>query len=125
VGEQRVLVVEGIENLGDDLSDVEEANLLSMTEDMWEDWTQSQDRGEDADDERSDLLDRRTVEEIMSPEIVSVAPTASVREAASMMRRHAIHRLLVMEGKSLVGIISALDIARAVSERGLAQKKAK
>jgi CBS domain-containing protein len=42
-----------------------------------------------------------------------------------MMRKHGIHRLIVTDRKSLVGIISALDIARAVSDRGLAHRSAR
>ena len=36
------------------------------------------------------------------------------------MRQRGIHRVIVMEGKLLEGIVSALDIARMVSERGIA-----
>jgi CBS domain-containing protein len=36
------------------------------------------------------------------------------------MRRHGIHRVIVMRGRQLEGIVSALDITRAVSNKGLA-----
>jgi CBS domain. len=39
------------------------------------------------------------------------------------MRKRGIHRVLVMDGKKLAGIISAIDIARAVSRGGLPTKK--
>ena len=75
-------------------------------------------RVDDATPEGDKLLDQRTVGEAMTKEIFSVPPGASVRTAATMMRDKGIHRVLVMEGKTLVGIVSALDIARAVSDRG-------
>jgi len=66
------------------------------------------------------LLDERTVGEVMSRDIVSVAPETSVRTIAGIMRKRAIHRILVMDDSRLCGIVSAIDIARTVSEMGIA-----
>ena len=66
------------------------------------------------------LLDERTVGDVMSREIISVTPETSVRTIAGIMRKRAIHRILVMDGSRLCGIVSAIDIARAVSEKGIA-----
>jgi CBS domain-containing protein len=67
----------------------------------------------------SSLLDQHTVEEIMTQDIIKVSPATPVHQAASMMYDRAIHRLLVMHRTSLVGLVSAMDIARVVGTRGI------
>jgi CBS domain-containing protein len=66
-----------------------------------------------------DLLAEHTVAEAMSRSLVALGPAADVRAAADAMQRARSHRVVVMEGLRLVGIVSALDIARAVSQRRL------
>jgi CBS domain-containing protein len=66
-----------------------------------------------------DLLTEHTVADAMSGTVVAFPPTAETREAADAMQREHAHRVLVTEGNRLVGIVSALDIARAVAERML------
>ena len=57
-----------------------------------------------------------TAKEIMTPEVVSVSPEASITEAVMIMQKRDIHRLLVAEetpeGKKPVGIISTTDVIR-------------
>jgi CBS domain-containing protein len=65
------------------------------------------------------VLEQHTVEEAMTREVFSLSSSASVREAAALMGKHGIHRVVVVDRGALAGIISALDIARAVSEKGL------
>lgn len=60
----------------------------------------------------------RTVGKVMTGEVFSLPPDAPVRNAASMMREKRIHRVLVMSDDQLEGVVSALDIARAVSDVG-------
>ena len=62
------------------------------------------------------LVDNHTVDEAMNHEVFCVEPSVSARQAAKMMHRRGIHRLLVMHDGKLEGIVSALDIARAVSQ---------
>lgn len=62
-------------------------------------------------------LDGHTVGEIMSGDILSLAPTADIALAAERMRAADVHRLLVMERGALVGIVSTTDLARAVADR--------
>jgi CBS domain-containing protein len=62
-----------------------------------------------------DALDEHTVAEVMSLRILSVAPGASLTEVARLMEGEAVHRLLVMEGDALLGILSALDLVRATA----------
>lgn len=66
-----------------------------------------------------DLLAEHTVAEAMSRTVVAFAPSADARAAADAMQRAHAHRVLVMDGGRLVGIVSALDIARAVAQRML------
>lgn len=66
------------------------------------------------------LLDERTVGDAMTRDVISVTPEASVRTIASIMRKRSVHRILVMEDGKLCGIVSALDIARTVGEKGIA-----
>lgn len=65
-----------------------------------------------------DALDAHAVSEVMSRAVISVPPDADVREAADLMERRHVHRLLVLEDDQLAGILSALDLVRAVA-RGL------
>jgi CBS domain-containing protein len=92
-----------------------------LSDDMLDEWVQNSDgMVDDASPDTKSLIDQHTVEEAMTREVISVKPGASVKKAAVIMQQHGIHRLLVMEGKTLQGIVSALDIARTVSERGVA-----
>jgi CBS domain-containing protein len=67
-----------------------------------------------------DLLAEHTVAETMTRRVCSVRPEASVADAAAYMMRAGVHRLLVMEGADLLGIVTTTDIVRAVAERRLA-----
>jgi CBS domain-containing protein len=62
-----------------------------------------------------DPLTEHLVAEAMTRAVCTVAPAADVYSAADYMIRAGVHRLLVMAGERLVGIISSLDIVRAVA----------
>lgn len=62
-----------------------------------------------------DLLAEHTVAEAMTRRVTAVGPEKSVRAAARLMTRLEIHRLLVMDGGKLLGVLSASDIVRAVA----------
>jgi CBS domain-containing protein len=70
-----------------------------------------------------DLLSDHTVAEAMSPAPTRFRPGADVREAADSMQRTGAHRVLVMEGSRLVGIVSALDVARAAAQHRLQDRR--
>lgn len=69
------------------------------------------------------LLDEHTVDEVMTRTVWSLPPTRTVLEAADLMGRKAIHRVLVVDDGRLVGIVSALDITRAVADHKLAERR--
>jgi len=56
------------------------------------------------------LLLKTYVSEIMSKELVTISPTASIEEAAVLLRQHKIGGLPVVEQGALLGIITESDI---------------
>jgi CBS domain-containing protein len=71
----------------------------------------------EADDEaeRRTLFDTTAVRDIMTPRPFTVAPGDDIREAARQMLYADVHRLFVAEGERVVGVISTMDIVRAVA----------
>jgi CBS domain-containing protein len=58
------------------------------------------------------LLDRLTAKEFMAYEPITIAPDATMEEAARLMLRHKIGGLPVMENGELVGMITETDLCR-------------
>jgi CBS domain-containing protein len=59
----------------------------------------------------------QVVSEVMTHIAVTVQPETTIAAAAAVMVRNRVHRLPVAEGgKRLVGLVSSLDIVRAVAE---------
>ena len=56
-----------------------------------------------------------TVREIMSTDLVSVDPSATVAEAATLMGKQQVGSALVMDGDDVVGIFTERDIVRALA----------
>ena len=69
-----------------------------------------------------DVLDEHTVDEIMSRTPIALSPHDDVLMAANLMRQKAIHRIIVVENGELVGIVTTLDIVRAVADRKLTSR---
>lgn len=67
-----------------------------------------------------DVLAEHTVEEAMSRTLIWIGPQEPVARAAALMASREVHRLLVLEGGDLVGILTTTDIARAVADGRLA-----
>lgn len=66
-------------------------------------------------------FDRHTVEEAMTrAPLRTLGPDATAREAAEMMREAGVHRIPVMEGEKLLGVVSTVDLAKALAEGKLA-----
>jgi acetoin utilization protein AcuB len=64
------------------------------------------DRGEEIDR----FADSVTVEEVMTHNIFTVGPETPLQQAVSLLRRHRIGSLPVVQNKKLVGIITRSDI---------------
>jgi CBS domain-containing protein len=58
----------------------------------------------------------RQVGEVMTPDVVSVPETATLAEAAELMRQHRIKRLPVLHDGRLVGVFSRADLMKRVGE---------
>ena len=62
------------------------------------------------------FLEGISVKEVMSDPPITIAPHASVKEAARLMMEKKIGCLLVLEGPRLVGIITETDMLKLVAE---------
>jgi CBS-domain-containing membrane protein len=57
-----------------------------------------------------------TVEDVMNPTVLAVPPEAPAHQAAEGMVALGIHHVMVVDGRSqLVGLVSSLDIVRALA----------
>ena len=59
------------------------------------------------------LLARMTVESVMTKSVITVDPNRNVVEAARIMLDHKIGALPVVDGTTLIGILTETDIMRA------------
>jgi CBS domain-containing protein len=55
----------------------------------------------------------------MNRAVCAVGPDDDIAEAAGRMMRAGVHRLLVLDGPRLLGIVTATDIVRAVADHRL------
>jgi CBS domain-containing protein len=68
-------------------------------------------------------LEEHTVAEVMTRTVVSLPPSTPVQVAADLMRTVGVHRVLVMQGDRLLGIVTTKDIANAVADNKLTIRK--
>ncbi len=61
-------------------------------------------------------LESRKVEDIMTREPITIAPSASIADACRLLHEHQLRWLPVVEGDKLVGVIARADLVRAVAE---------
>jgi CBS domain-containing protein len=61
-------------------------------------------------------LSMPTVGELMTKDLITVAPTATVAEAATLMGERHVGSALVLDGDRLAGIFTERDIVRALGE---------
>lgn len=54
--------------------------------------------------------------EIANPKIVTIGASELINEAAQKMLQKQVHHLIVIEGKSMVGVLSAFDFVRLAAE---------
>ena len=57
-----------------------------------------------------DRLGRLTVADVMQSSVVTVPEDARIADVAKAMRANQIHRVIVVRGEQMVGIVSALDL---------------
>lgn len=62
-----------------------------------------------------DRLDEHGVAEIMTRRVAAIEPDVEIDAAADRMLSTGIHRLLVMEGERLVGVVTSTDFVRVVA----------
>jgi CBS domain-containing protein len=63
-----------------------------------------------APEDFQDRLEQVTAGDVMQPSVVTVDEDTSVPEIAKRMRANGIHRVIVVRGDQLVGLVSALDL---------------
>jgi len=59
------------------------------------------------------MVDKVSIEDVMIKDPVTIAPDASLEEAAKLIYSHKIGGLPVVKGKKLVGIITIVDVLQA------------
>jgi CBS domain-containing protein len=69
-----------------------------------------------------DPLAERTVADAMTWGVYALPPGAEVAAAAECMRSAGVHRMLVMEGGRLLGIVTTMDLVRAVAEHRIVRR---
>jgi CBS domain-containing protein len=69
-----------------------------------------------------DALDRHLVAEVMTRRVVALPPAADAVSAARRLRAAEVHRVLVVDGDRLLGIVTTTDIVRAVADRALERR---
>lgn len=100
-----------------------DSQSASFFTDMWNEHTEDANDVIDTQGETSsDALSNHVVEEAMTKKIRWLSPDADVRSAADMMRQYGVHRVLVVTRGRLVGLVSAMDIAKAVADRKLTNR---
>ena len=57
-----------------------------------------------------------TVKEVMTPTLFNVDVSTPITEIAEMMLRGRIHRVIVLEGDDLAGIVTTMDMLRAITK---------
>ncbi len=68
--------------------------------------------------ESAENEDLGTVEDIMESEVVTVSPSETIERIAAIMSQDRIHRVVVTEGPSVVGIVTSLDLLARIPQRG-------
>jgi CBS domain-containing protein len=62
-------------------------------------------------------VDGGRIKEIMTPNPLTISASAPVERAASLMLEQRVHRLLVVDFDRLLGILTSLDVTRALMTR--------
>ncbi len=104
----------GVVSIRDLLRAIEEETDPGLDESYYfhnyDNWVRSEGLSEIEDFQ--DRLGRRMVSEVMTNNVISVTPDAPVKEIAALVRKHHIHRVLVLNDEKLVGLVSLFDLIR-------------
>jgi len=104
------------EDTGDDERGEAEAPPGAYFTDLWDDaGAEVSERLDCVEGPEWDVLDEHTVAEAMATAVVLLPPTTSLRGAAVEMLRTGAHRVLVGSRDRLLGILTTMDITRAVA----------
>ncbi len=83
--------------------------MLSYTDLLRISFTDAIDDGDDVD---TTVYNMFTVEQVMAKKLVSIAPDATIKEAAQILSTKEFHALPVCEGDLLVGIVTTTDLIK-------------
>ena len=61
-------------------------------------------------------LELAKVADIMTEHIVMIVPGADMTELTALMANDGIHRVFVMDGEQIVGVVTSLDLVKAFGE---------
>ncbi len=65
---------------------------------------------------RNDAFDPElTVEDVMTPEVITVSPEEDVQAIARRMIDGQLHRVLVAQGDEILGIVTAFDLLKLIA----------
>lgn len=68
------------------------------------------------EDYSPEVLGSELVGDWMTPRVISVAPSATLREVCKTMSEQSIHRVLVVHKSKILGIITTFDIVRFLAD---------
>jgi len=106
------------------VSEPDDAAPGSYFADLWDDAeAETTQRFADSDGPEWDVFAEHTVQDVMTHAVCSVPSTHPIAAAAEYMKTAAVHRLLVVDQGQLVGIITSSDIARAVADHRLQERR--
>ena len=63
-----------------------------------------------------EVLGNELVKDWMNPDVISLPPTATLKEICELLVRESIHRVVIVEDENLRGIVSTFDVTRHLAE---------
>jgi CBS domain-containing protein len=115
--------VYGEESVERDVEDERESASAYFSE-MWDDaGADVTERAASVDSPEWNFLEEHDVSEVMtrSP-LATLPPDAEVEAAAELMKAKKVHRVLIIDGDALVGIVTAMDITKAAADHRLTRQ---
>lgn len=92
--------------------------------DLWDDAeAETSQRFADSEGPEWDVFAEHTVQEVMTRAVFSLPSSHTITAAAEYMKTAGVHRVLVVDQGELVGIITSSDIARAVADHKMQERR--